>query len=212
MGGGNAARSELSPRELQHVQEVLQEMQGREVEFEVTAVVQHEDMIVAEVVLPDDIPCAHDLPHLVLWRSSSVQPTFAFDLLATPPDNAKQLLQQPLCLQGVIALQTQSGAPTEMVGRHLKVEIHPRPSRQTEPKGHATFLDETEAASWKAALAGSVKQAGVGPAAWKLKANVQAEGRPGHLYLRWSAAAAETTAAEIIAVLEERLMELMQAS
>eukprot|EP00927_Polykrikos_kofoidii_P051110 TRINITY_DN44917_c0_g1_i1.p1 TRINITY_DN44917_c0_g1~~TRINITY_DN44917_c0_g1_i1.p1 ORF type:complete len:254 (+),score=36.89 TRINITY_DN44917_c0_g1_i1:80-841(+) len=213
-GGNDPARRHEGVHEspgirLSGIQEDLEAQQGKEEIFEVTVVLVHEDMIVAEVVLAPQFPCAVSFPHLVLWRSLDVQPIFAYELLSCPGLATRTDLDVPVRLTGTIALRSQSGGPTRFSGDILAVETHPRAARQAEPKGHATFLSEELADKWKQPLAASIRSNRAGPEAWKLKANVQGAGRPGHVYLRWGAAAAEITAEEISEVLEARLRELM---
>lgn len=207
--GGNAASNSISHQEFEQVQENLQEMDGREVPFDVTHVLTHDDMILAKVTLPEEVPSASATPYLTLWASKRVRPVFAQELLSCPEMCTVSEVAPALRLLGVIRLLTQSGDPTFFEGELLKVETHPRPSRQTEPKGHATFLDEELAAAWTASLAASIRERPPGPDVCKLKAKVQAVGMPGHVYLRWGAAAADLTASDIGAILEERLQELM---
>jgi hypothetical protein len=92
----------------------------------------------------------------------------------------------------------------------MKTETHRRVSRQAEPRGHATFLDEKHANVWTEALVSSLQRQPAEPIEWKLKAKTQAQGIPGHIYLRWGAAAGGITASEIGQVIESRLEELMK--
>lgn len=208
---GKAPRNILTAQEIKQAQAVLQSMDGSEVKFEVKSVMKHENMIVAEVDVPEDVPCGTDMPHLILWHSPKVKPTFAYELLRDPESCIDSMCYDPpLNLLGIVGLETQSGDPAFHEGKFLKVETLPRANRQAEPKGHATFLQEEQADAWKAKLAASVKNDAPGPEILKLKANVQQAGKPGHLYLRWGASAGDMTARELGEILEERLQELMK--
>lgn len=55
-----------------------------QVYFDVTRVLQHADMILAEVALPESLPCAKANPHVALCRSEHVAPIFAQTLLENP--------------------------------------------------------------------------------------------------------------------------------
>lgn len=200
------------------MEEALRNMDGRELTFHVTAILKHPDMIIARVALPDQVPCASSLPHLTLCRSPSVAPVFAQELLKFPERCDVSDVSPPLLMRGIIGLEIGSGErvgvfesnkTTTYEGPLLKVMTNPRPSRQTEPSGHATFHCEVDAQAWAAQLAASVKERPLGTEACKIKARLQAPGKPGHLYLKWGAVAGDMTADEIGASLEARLQELM---
>jgi len=211
--GGSVASNDFSPADTKQAQEALQGMSGCEVTFGVTAVLQHGDMIVAEVDLPEELPCGMPSPHLILWRSKRVSPDFAYELLRDPEICVDSMgYDPPILLRGIVSLESQSDDPGLFEGKFLKVETLPRANPQAEPKGHATFLQEEHADAWKAKLASSVKEDPAGPEGCKLKANVQAAGRPGHIYLRWGAVFGDMTAKEIAEILEKRLQELMNKS
>jgi len=196
---------------VKEAQEALQRMDGTEVNFDVTAILKHEELIVAEVCLPEDVPCASAYPHLILWRSSKASAGLAYDLLRDPDRCTDSMcFDPPLCLRGVICGEKKED-PANFAGKILKVETQPLLTKQAEPKGHATFLREEDADEWKAELAASVKEDPAGPEGCKLKANVQGAGRPGHIYLRWGAAFASMTAKEIVNILETRLQELQDS-
>lgn len=213
ISGDNALNNYRPAGEVKEAQEVLQRIDdGTEVTFDVTAVLKHEDAIVAEVDLPEDVPCASALPHLILWRSQRASPGLAWQLLRDPDSCADSAcFDPPLSLRGIISVEKKED-PANFEGKVLKVEAQPLANKQAEPKGHATFLREEDADAWKAPLATSVKENPAGPEGCKLKANVQGAGRPGHIYLRWGAAFSNMTAKEIVQILEGRLEELMDES
>lgn len=222
LGGKTAAEAaeanDLSPEDCQQMFDALQLLNGSEVTLHVTEVLKHTDMIVAKVELPNNVACASTLPHLTLCRSPAVAPKLAQSLVGCPQSCEICKLPMPLTLRGIVCLETGLAArpvvndiadPSSFVGRFLRVETNPRPTRQTEPTGHATFLHgtEEEIQAWAAQLAASVKTQSAGPASLKLKARVQAPGKPGHLYLKWGATASDLAAKEIGAVLEARFQE-----
>lgn len=210
---GKESDKPLSPADAKDAQEALQQLDGKEVTFNVTALVKHVDLIVAEVDLPEDVPYAVTLPHLKLWRSEKNLPSLVNDLLRGDPSScADSLCFDPaIALRGIITGEKKED-PMNFVGKFLKVENQPLLNKQAEPKGCATFLQEEQAEQWKASLAKSIKEDPAGPEGCKLKANVQGEGRPGHIYLRWGAAFANMTAKEIVKILEGRLAELIEDS
>lgn len=210
IAGDNAANNYCSAGELKEAQEVLQRIDdGTEVTFDVTAILKHEDLIIAEVDLPEDVNCASALPHLMLWRSQRATPSLAYQLLRDPQSCADSAcFDPPISLRGIVTVEKKED-PSNFEGKILKVEIQPLLNKQAEPKGHATFLCEEDADTWKAPLAQSIKEDPAGPEGCKLKANVQGAGRPGHIYLRWGAAFSNMTAKEIVQILETRLGELM---
>jgi len=209
--GGKAADNILSVAQSKEAQEALQQMDGNEVAFDVTAVVKDDDMIVASVDVPEDVPCGVDAPYMILWHSKRVKAEYAEKLLLADPDSVVDYMSYdpPVHLRGTVSLAPPSDDGPISEGALLKVETLPLPNKQAEPKGHATFVQEELADAWKAKLAASVKEDPPGPEGCKLKANVQAVGKPGHIYLRWGAAARDMTAKEIGDILEERLKELM---
>jgi len=207
---GGDAKSNDPEVDIKEAHKALQQMVGTEVTFEVTAVAKHEDLIVAEVELPEDVPCALALPYLMLFRSSQkASPGLACQILRNPDRCADSMVfDPPISLCGIISGEEKED-PMNFEGKFLKVENQPLLNKQAEPKGCATFLREEDADAWKAPLAASVKQDPAGPEGCKLKANVQGAGRPGHIYLRWGAAFSTMTAKEIVDILETRLQEIM---
>lgn len=204
--GGKPKDSDLE----REAQKTLQDLDGDEVTFDVTAVLKHEDLIVAEVDLPEDVPCTLTLAHMVLWHSQRVSPGLAYELLRDPARCADSLcFDPPITLKGIITGEKKDD-PSCFEGKFMKIETQPLATKQAEPKGTATFLREEEADEWKTKLASSIKDNPAGPEGCKLKANVQGAGRPGHIYLRWGAAFSTMTAKEITKILEDRLQELME--
>ena len=150
---------------------------------------------------------------MILWRSKFASPDLAYELLHDPSRCIDSMIYYPpLCLQGTVTREKSLGDSLIWEGAFLKMETIPRLTRQAEPKGHATFLDVEHAMTWKERLAVSIKEWPAGPGDLKLKANVQAAGKPGHIYLRWGAMAGDMTASEIGEILETRLQELMKKS
>lgn len=196
--------------------QALQAMQGKEVSFEVSEVLKHESMVVCKAEIPENVPCVERRPHLTLCMEQGVRPVQAKELLASPAACEVTELSPPLRLQGTVELQSgvnsKAAAPgdaTSFTGSLLQVETNPRPSRSSEPTGNATFIDQSQVSVYAAKLAASVKEQAPGPAAWKMKARVQAADRPGDIYLKWAAVAGSLEAQEICQVLEDRLRELM---
>jgi len=207
--GGSAASNDLSPSEVKEAEDALQRIKGTEVTIDVTSILKHGDLIIAEVDLPEDVPCALSLPHLMLWQSKKVRAGLAARLLRDPDQCVDSMcFDPPLSLCGIVSIESMDD-PHFYTGKLLKVETLPLPNKQAEPKGHATFVNEEDADAWKAILARSIKEELAGPEGCKLKANVQGAGRPGHIYIRWGAAFSDMTATEIGEILEERLQELM---
>lgn len=225
LGGKTAAEAaranDLSAEASQQIYEALEAMSDCEVPITVTRVLKHHEMVVAQVTLPDDVPCASPVPHLTLCRSPAVRPVFAKDLLRDPQSCTVIELSPPLRLRGHVRLETACahsggpqrdlGGPTVFEAKFLKVETKGRSSRQEEPRGFATFINlrEGDAKKWAAKLAASVKERPAGPPLCKLKVRMQQDGQPGHLYLKWGASAGGMDAREISAILEQRLQELM---
>lgn len=211
--GGNAARDKFSPFEFEKAQDSMQKMDGKEVEFTAVALLKTKDMIVVEVVLPDVVPCASGSPHLVVWHSDQVsraaRTVRALEMLDGVQDCTISSISPPASLRGRLQLERQSGDPMIFHGELLTVETYPRPTRQSEPRGHATFVSEDVAEKWAAPLADSLRKSAAGPSDLKLKANLQAPERPGHIYLRWGAAEAQTTAEDLGTIIEARLQQLM---
>lgn len=209
--GGHTDSKDLSPNEVRQAEEVLLQMLDSEMAFDVTAVIKHRDMIVAEVATPDDMPCAKAMLHMVLWHSKLIAPTDFVRCLRCDPDAAccldSMCFDPPLSLQGTVTSESPED-PAFFAGTMVKVVTQPRPTAQAEPKGHATWLDEEMAEKWKARLAASAKEQPVGPEESKLKVTVQGVGKPGHVYLRWSAKH-EMTAKDLVQIIETRLRELV---
>lgn len=214
-----AVNNAMSAEDCQLTSETLQGLNGVEVELFVTAVLKHPEMIVAQVELPSNIPCAGS-PHLTLCRSPGVAPKLAKEIIENPYTSKVSKLSKPMKLQGVIRLECGSsdrpakaevGDPTTFVGKFLRVETNARASRQTEPTGHATFLkgSEGEIQTFACRLATSIKERPAGPASLKFKGKVQAPGKPGHIYLKWGATAKDLAAESICEILEARLQEFM---
>lgn len=214
-----AAHNGMSAEECQLSVEALQRLEGTQVDVLVTAVVRHPEVIVAQVKLPNDVPCA-PCPHLTLCRSPGVAPKFAKEVVQDFQASHTFELSPPKNLQGTICLECGSynhpvkndiSDPTMFVGRFLRVETNVRSSRQTEPTGHATFLKGSNEDNQTLAnrLATSIKERSAGPASLKFKARVQAPGKPGHLYLKWGATASGLSAENICDILEARLQECM---
>lgn len=210
----------LSSEHFRMTLEALHRFDNSEVEFSLTAIMKHPEMIIARVQLPEDLPCAC-APHLTLCRSPGVAPKFAKELMNCPSMCDVQELAPGLTFRGVVSLEVSSSAerprtgdvvdPTTFEGQLLSVQTNARAGRQTEPSGCASFLTgtEDEIQKWAAALVASNKERPAGPASCKLKLRVQAPGKPGHLYVKWGATAATLEAKEIGTILEERLQELL---
>mmetsp|Transcript_6942 Transcript_6942/g.14991 ORF Transcript_6942/g.14991 Transcript_6942/m.14991 type:complete len:262 (-) Transcript_6942:97-882(-) len=210
--------NDLSSQELQLMEETLLQIDGSEVMFEVTEVLEHPGMIVAVVALPSHVPCAARFPYMTLCRSDLVVPAFARSLLEDRGSCQVSALSPPRRLRGIISLEmgTNSRAtapkdPTIFAGTLLRVETHPRASHQTEPTGNATLYvgSEEKSRAIAAELAASARERPMGPETYKLKVRPQAPGKPGHLYLKWGAVAGSLQAAEIASILEVRLQELL---
>lgn len=210
--GGTAARNTFLAEEFEHAKRRLQCLDGSEVDVQAVTVFRHDDIIVVQVQLAADVPCASGVPHFILWHSEQVsrkrRTSLAIDMIEGREDCIMSTLCPPLSLRGVVCLESQSGESTTFIGKLLGVETHPRPSRQTEPQGHAWFVDADLAQAWTASLAASLRQEAAGPPDLRLKANVQSPGKPGHIYLKWGAAVADTTASELGRIIEERLRQL----
>jgi len=207
--GSEAKSNNLSPSDVKEAPDALQLIDGTEVTFDVTAILKHGDLIIAEVDLPEDVPRAVSMPYLMLWKNKKVPAGLAYRLLREPDQCMDSMcFDPPLSFTGIVCIESMDD-PHFYTGEHLKVETVPLPNKQAEPKGHATFVSEETADEWKAVLAKSIKEDLAGPEGCKLKANVQGAGRPGHLYIRWGAAFSDMTAKEIGEILEERLRELM---
>lgn len=215
-----APHNDMSAEDCQLTFEALQRLEGTEVDLLVTAVVKHPEMIVAQVQLPKDIPCASGPHHLTLCRSPGAAPKLAKEIVRGPEAGQVSNLSPPVSLRGVICLECGSSDrptlaevadPTSFVGKFLRVETNVRASRQTEPTGIATFLEgsEEEIQAHSCRLANSIKERPAGPATLKLKAKVQAPGKPGHIYLKWGATAKDLAAESICEIVEARLQELM---
>lgn len=211
-----AAINSLSLEDLQLTRDALQRIAGKEVEFTVTSVFTHEDIVLAEVALPADLPCTDAKPHITLCISPDVKPVFAKQVIRDPDSCIVSEVIPPLCLRGVVCLQSGineravgPGDATFFEGTLLKVETNPRPSRQTEPSGTATLICAGDVPALAARLADSVKSRPVEPVSCRLKARVQAPGKPGHIYLKWAAVAGNMDATELGTILEARLRELM---
>jgi len=214
-----AAYNDMSAEDCHMTVEALQRWKGVQVDLLVTAVVKHPEMLVAQVELPNDIPCA-SAPYLTLCRSPGVAPKLAKEIVQERQASQVSTLSPPMKLKGVICLEcgpderpikAEVADPSRFVGKVLRVETHPRVSRQTEPTGHATFLEGSEGEIETSAcrLATSIRERPTGPPSLKFKAKVQAAGKPGHIYLKWGATASDLTAETICEILEARLQELM---
>lgn len=214
-----AARENMAVETCQMLIDNLKQLEGQEVEFLVNAVVKHPEVIVAQVELPAEIPCL-DTPHLTLCRSSAVAPKFAKEVAKGQHSGEIFNFERPLVLRGTICLESgprerplkpEVASPTSYTGELLSVQTSERASRQTEPSGHVTLLQgsEEEILVLAADLAASIKERPAGPASLKLKARVQAPGRPGHIYLKWGATAGDLSAQDIGEILAERLKEIM---
>mmetsp|Transcript_14681 Transcript_14681/g.41978 ORF Transcript_14681/g.41978 Transcript_14681/m.41978 type:complete len:261 (+) Transcript_14681:64-846(+) len=211
-----AAMNGLSVEDFRLTRDAVQGVAGKEVNFTVTSVFTHEDIVVAEVALPADLPCTEATPHLTLCLRPGIKPVFAKQVIRDPGSCSVSEVIPPLCLRGVVCLQSGineravgPGDATFFEGTFLKVETNPRPSRQTEPSGIATLICAGDVLALAARLADSVKNRPVDPVSCKLKARVQAPGKPGHIYLKWAAVAGNMDATELGTILEARLRELM---
>ena len=78
-----------------------------------TRVLQHADMIVAEVSLPESVPCAKANPHVTLCRSEHVAPIFAQTLLENP-SSCVTLDTRKLRLCGVVGLEEGPARPGQV--------------------------------------------------------------------------------------------------
>lgn len=118
-----------------------------------------------------------------------------------------------LLKRAVAPVAAEPGEATTCSGELLMVTTNARPSRQTEPTGIVTllFCDEEQSKVWATKLAASIKQRPAGPELAKLKARVQAEGRPGHIYLKWGAVAGDLDADALVEILEGRLKQLRES-
>ena len=87
-----------------------------QVYFDVTRVLQHADMILAEVALPESLPCAKANPHVTLCRSEHVAPIFAQTLL----ENPSSCVASPLNDLSVEDLELMSQALQEMKGMEAR--------------------------------------------------------------------------------------------
>lgn len=117
LGGRSAAKAaplnDLSVEDLELMSQALQEMKGMEVYFDVTRVLQHADMILAEVALPESLPCAKANPHVTLCRSEHVAPIFAQTLLENP-SSCVALDARKLRLCGVVDLEEGPARPGQV--------------------------------------------------------------------------------------------------
>jgi hypothetical protein len=84
-----------------------------QVYFDVTRVLQHADMILAEVALPESLPCAKANPHVTLCRSEHVAPIFAQTLLENP-SSCVALDTRKLRLCGVVDLEEGPARPGQV--------------------------------------------------------------------------------------------------
>jgi len=118
VGGKSPAKAailnDLSVDDFQRTQEALQSMLGTEVDFNVTAVFTHADMIVAEVALPATVPCAKPKPHMTLCRSQGVAPVFAATILESPSICTVSNFSPALRLRGVVGLETALAGPGQV--------------------------------------------------------------------------------------------------
>lgn len=211
-----AATNGMSLNDFQLTQDALQSVAGKEVDFTVTSVYTHEEIVFAEVALPADLPCTEAKPHITLCLVPDIRPVFAKQVIRAPDSCIISEVSPPLCLRGVVSLQSgkneRAADPedaTFFAGALLKVETNPRPSRQTEPSGIATLVCAGDVLALAARLADSVRSQPVEPVSCRLKARVQVPGKPGHIYLKWAAVAGNMDAAEFGTILEARLRELM---
>jgi len=95
------------------VQQALEQLQGQEFEFVVPRVLQHDEMIVAEVSLPAEVPCAKARPHLTLCRSPTVAPVFAQSLM-DDPSTCTVVAVPSVRLRGVIELEMGLARPGQL--------------------------------------------------------------------------------------------------
>ena len=77
-----------------------------------TRVLQHADMILAEVALPESLPCAKANPHVTLCRREHVAPIFAQTLLENP--SSCVALDTRLRLCGVVDLEEGPAHPGQV--------------------------------------------------------------------------------------------------
>ena len=98
-------------------------------------------------------------------------------------------------------------------GAHFSLQVNPRPSRQTEPSGSLTFTfaSDAECRQVAALLAESIKAHRAGPEDLRLKARIQAPGKPGHVYLKWGATSS-IGADGLADIISKRLEELKVAA
>lgn len=211
-----AAQYGVGLEEIRSMLEGLQALEGREFSFEVTHVVKHPEMIVASATLPDDLPWIDGPAHITLARSPATRPVMAKQIMTYASDSNTEYFDPPITMHGVVALESRvneravgATAATFFAGAHLEVQTYERPTRQAEPRGYATFVGgEDNVQQLAERLAESARATSLGPPAYKFKVRCQAPGKPGDLYLKWSAIAGNIHAREIVELLEARLQQL----